>query len=302
MNGRATFATRSDPHRRRIRRRRPPRRRSRCGRHRENRQGKLPLARDPEFLAVRRSSVRLLARRWRAAGDRDRAVRAPPHDPARPLRLGDAVRHAHGLPHLSAKGRIKLVDLEKMEAAASSRSARCRSTSPSPASRPRSPRVASRSPIRSRNASGSSKDHSHRRRRSRAASFAACSASAFSAETEKQFPTGVDRVVARGSRWLAFDSSTGTLYNLTTRETTVLARGLATPHAFALTPEEVAYWRRRYVGCTKDRSMSDRKLVRPLRPHDRRIRADLPLLQLGPECACARQRAATDCRDRLPAS
>ena len=56
-----------------------------------------------------------------------------------------------------------------------------------------------------------------------------------------QFPTGVDRVIARGSRWLAFDSSTGTLYNVTEKETNVLARGLA-PHAFALTPEGVAYW------------------------------------------------------------
>ena len=56
-----------------------------------------------------------------------------------------------------------------------------------------------------------------------------------------QFPTGVDRVVASGARWLAFDSSTGTLYNVTKNETNVLARGLG-PHAFALTPEGVAYW------------------------------------------------------------
>ena len=59
--------------------------------------------------------------------------------------------------------------------------------------------------------------------------------------SEKQFPTGVDRVLARGSRWLAFDSSTGTLYDIAARETTVLARGLG-PHSFALTPEGVAYW------------------------------------------------------------
>jgi hypothetical protein len=58
---------------------------------------------------------------------------------------------------------------------------------------------------------------------------------------DKQFPTGVDRVVARGSRWLAFDSSTGTLYNVAKRDTIVLARGLA-PHAFTLTPEGVAWW------------------------------------------------------------
>ena len=56
-----------------------------------------------------------------------------------------------------------------------------------------------------------------------------------------EFPTGVDRVIARGARYLAFDSSTGTLYSVTKKETNVLARGLA-PHAFALTPEGVAYW------------------------------------------------------------
>lgn len=58
---------------------------------------------------------------------------------------------------------------------------------------------------------------------------------------ETQFPTGVDRVIARGARWLAFDSSTGTLYSVTDKETAVLARGLG-PHAFALMPEGVAYW------------------------------------------------------------
>ncbi|HEY2324638.1 MAG TPA: hypothetical protein VGJ82_17390 [Thermoanaerobaculia bacterium] len=56
-----------------------------------------------------------------------------------------------------------------------------------------------------------------------------------------QFPTGVDRVIASGPRWLAFDSSTGTLYNVTKDETNILARGLG-PHSFALTPEGVAYW------------------------------------------------------------
>ena len=59
---------------------------------------------------------------------------------------------------------------------------------------------------------------------------------------DSQFLTGVDRVIARGSRWLAFDSSTGTLYSVTNKETTVLASGLA-PHAFALTPDGVAFWR-----------------------------------------------------------
>jgi hypothetical protein len=58
---------------------------------------------------------------------------------------------------------------------------------------------------------------------------------------ETKFPTGVDRVIAHGARWLAFDSSTGTLYSVTKEEAAVLARGLA-PQAFALTPEGVAYW------------------------------------------------------------
>ncbi len=60
-------------------------------------------------------------------------------------------------------------------------------------------------------------------------------------EKETIFPGGVDRVVALGGRWLAFDSSTGTLYSATKNGTIVLARGLA-PHSFALTPEGVAYW------------------------------------------------------------
>jgi hypothetical protein len=58
---------------------------------------------------------------------------------------------------------------------------------------------------------------------------------------ETQFPTGVDRVIARGARWIAFDSSTETLYAVTKTDATVLARGVA-PHGFALTPEGVAYW------------------------------------------------------------
>jgi hypothetical protein len=61
------------------------------------------------------------------------------------------------------------------------------------------------------------------------------------AQKEQQFPTGVDRVVGLGARYLAFDSSTGTLYSVTERQTTVVARGLA-PHGFALTDEGVAYW------------------------------------------------------------
>jgi len=60
-------------------------------------------------------------------------------------------------------------------------------------------------------------------------------------QTEKQFPAGIDHVLSLGAQWIAFDSSTGTLYEVTKRETIVLARGLA-PHAFALTPEGVVWW------------------------------------------------------------
>lgn len=58
---------------------------------------------------------------------------------------------------------------------------------------------------------------------------------------ETQFPTGVDRVETRGRVWIAYDSSTGTLYRFTRKESTVLARGIA-PHAFAVTAEGVAWW------------------------------------------------------------
>jgi hypothetical protein len=56
-----------------------------------------------------------------------------------------------------------------------------------------------------------------------------------------QFPTGVDRVETRGNLWIAYDSSTRTLYHFTRRQSTVLARGVA-PGAFALTEDGVAWW------------------------------------------------------------
>jgi hypothetical protein len=56
-----------------------------------------------------------------------------------------------------------------------------------------------------------------------------------------QFPTGVDRVAARGSRWIAYDSSTGTLYRVDKQQSSVIAKGIA-PNAFALTAEGVAIW------------------------------------------------------------
>ena len=57
-----------------------------------------------------------------------------------------------------------------------------------------------------------------------------------------RFPTGVDRVLARGSRWIAYDSSSGTLYRVTGKQSSVIAQGVA-PKAFALTENGVAFWR-----------------------------------------------------------
>ena len=56
-----------------------------------------------------------------------------------------------------------------------------------------------------------------------------------------RFPTGVDRVETRGRNWIAYDSSSGTLYHFTRKESRVLARGVA-PGAFALTADGVAWW------------------------------------------------------------
>jgi len=57
-----------------------------------------------------------------------------------------------------------------------------------------------------------------------------------------QFPTGVDRVVARGGRWLAYDSSSGTLYRVDRRKSSVIAQGIA-PKAFALIDDGVVFWK-----------------------------------------------------------
>ncbi len=56
-----------------------------------------------------------------------------------------------------------------------------------------------------------------------------------------QFPTGVDRVLARGSRWIAYDSSSGTLYRVSRQKSSILAKGIA-PQAFTLTADGVAFW------------------------------------------------------------
>ncbi|MEA2465414.1 MAG: hypothetical protein QOJ98_3161 [Acidobacteriota bacterium] len=56
-----------------------------------------------------------------------------------------------------------------------------------------------------------------------------------------QFPTGVDRVVTRGKQWIAYDSSSGTLYHFTSRKSSVVAKGVA-PGAYTLTGRGVAWW------------------------------------------------------------
>lgn len=56
-----------------------------------------------------------------------------------------------------------------------------------------------------------------------------------------QFPTGVDRVVARGGRWYAYDSSSGTLYRFTKRASATVAKNVA-PQRFAITAAGVFVW------------------------------------------------------------
>ena len=56
-----------------------------------------------------------------------------------------------------------------------------------------------------------------------------------------QFPTGVDRVETRGKQWIAYDSSSGTLYRFDRRTSSVLARGIA-PGAYTLTDRGAAWW------------------------------------------------------------
>jgi len=57
-----------------------------------------------------------------------------------------------------------------------------------------------------------------------------------------QFPTGVDRVAVRDKLWVAYDSSSGTLYRFTKSKSSVIAKGIA-PQGFALTAGGVVYWK-----------------------------------------------------------
>lgn len=56
-----------------------------------------------------------------------------------------------------------------------------------------------------------------------------------------QFPTGVDRVETRGKHWIAYDSSSRTLYHFTRKQSAVVARNVA-PGAWTLTANGVAWW------------------------------------------------------------
>jgi len=56
-----------------------------------------------------------------------------------------------------------------------------------------------------------------------------------------QFPTGVDRVFTASGMWIAYDTSTGTLYRFSKSKASVIAAGVP-PNAFAVTPQGVAYW------------------------------------------------------------
>jgi hypothetical protein len=58
---------------------------------------------------------------------------------------------------------------------------------------------------------------------------------------ESQFPTGIDRVIIRGSRWYAYDTSSGTLYRVTKSRSNVLAKGVG-PTAFSVGPGGVFVW------------------------------------------------------------
>jgi hypothetical protein len=55
-----------------------------------------------------------------------------------------------------------------------------------------------------------------------------------------QFPTGVDRVWIRGKHWIAYDTSSRTLYSFTKKSSTVLRRGVE-PGDFWVTEDGVVF-------------------------------------------------------------
>jgi len=62
-----------------------------------------------------------------------------------------------------------------------------------------------------------------------------------STNRHSEFPTGVDRVATRGSLWIAYDSSSGTLYRFTKSKVTIVARNVA-PGSWAVTDDGLAIW------------------------------------------------------------
>lgn len=56
-----------------------------------------------------------------------------------------------------------------------------------------------------------------------------------------EFPTGIDRVIARGARWYAYDSSSGTLYRFTKKKSTAISKNVA-PTAFSVGSDGVYVW------------------------------------------------------------
>lgn len=56
-----------------------------------------------------------------------------------------------------------------------------------------------------------------------------------------QFPTGVDRVAIRGSKWYAYDSSARMLYRFTKQKSTAIARNVAAT-AFSVGPDAIFVW------------------------------------------------------------
>jgi hypothetical protein len=58
---------------------------------------------------------------------------------------------------------------------------------------------------------------------------------------DSQFSTGVDRVIIRGSRSYAYDSSSGTLYRFSKSKSTIIAKDIA-PEAFSVGPTGIYVW------------------------------------------------------------
>jgi hypothetical protein len=58
---------------------------------------------------------------------------------------------------------------------------------------------------------------------------------------DSQFPSGIDRLFVHGSRWYAYDSSSGTLYRFTKSKSSLIAKDIQ-PQSFSVGPREVYVW------------------------------------------------------------